>query len=103
VTEAAVSVVAPAVIGAEDPHELARVTEDRLWTAYLVALARQQECWKLAREAWRAWVLTGLADPVLARQYDKYCELNIQLRDREDAARTAWEAVAYPLCGIRTG
>jgi hypothetical protein len=77
--------------------------ESELWTAYLVALAREHECWVFYQEAWRQWVaepasrLTVL-DAQLAHARRLYDEWQAHAR----ATFVVWQAVAYPMYGIPT-
>src|SRR5829696_3945293 len=85
------------VIGlARDEHQ----SEEALWTAYTVALARKASCWELCKQTWREYVLTGLRDEAKGRMYHECDSLWTNWREREQAAYAAWQAVAYPLNGL---
>lgn len=70
-------------------------TEDELWTAYMVALARYQENWRLYQEAWHDTVTSSRP-----RDYDAMDQIRGLVgasREVERQAHRAWKRVAYPL------
>lgn len=72
-------------------------TEDELWTAYMVALAREQENHRLYEEAWRDYVATGFHSLVCRAVWEKVSDLWDESRKSLAAADLAWKRVAYPL------
>lgn len=84
-----------------DPDALSdQEREDQLWTAYVVALARHQENWRLQQQAWHDYVHSGLADGVSRQVWDRARELCQQSRQHVNEADSAWMRVAYPLHNI---
>lgn len=77
-------------------HDLER----KLWSEYLVMLARKTECWRLYNEAWRNYVTTGLDDAVKGRVWDKCSSLHDMWRERAECAYREWQKIAYPLHNI---
>jgi hypothetical protein len=73
--------------------------EQRLWTEYIVTVAREQSCSQLYWEAWRDYVLTGFRDQVRGEVVDRCAALLSMWQERERVAYAAWKTVAYPQDG----
>jgi hypothetical protein len=78
-----------------------RQMEDRLWTEYVIARVRSDECQRLADAAWRERVLADDESKWSKSDMWHHCvQMCGQAREAANAAYVVWQRVAYPMGGF---